>query len=99
MLAGFDRMNDKNVRDPHNVHEGMHMEEHDHAAHDAHADRPPQAPGKGSSYSRHAGHDVPDFRRRFWVSLIITIPILILSPSIQEFAGVGQALRFPGDQY
>ncbi len=33
------------------------------------------------------------------MSLIITIPILILSPSIQSFAGVGGALRFPGDQY
>jgi Cu2+-exporting ATPase len=55
--------------------------------------------GKRSSYSRHAGHDVTDFRRRFWISLIVTIPILILSPAIQEFAGVGQALRFPGDQY
>jgi Cu2+-exporting ATPase len=30
---------------------------------------------------------------------MVTIPILILSPAIQGFAGVGQALRFPGDQY
>ena len=89
MPAGFDKMNDKNVHGRHNVHEGMYMEEHNQAAHDAHADHPPQAPGKGSSYSRHAGHDVADFRRRFWVSLIITIPILILSPAIQEVAGVG----------
>jgi Cu2+-exporting ATPase len=33
------------------------------------------------------------------VSLIVTIPILILSPSIQSFAGLNGALRFPGDQY
>jgi Cu2+-exporting ATPase len=33
------------------------------------------------------------------VSLIVTIPILILSPSIQSFAGLSGALRFPGDQY
>jgi Cu2+-exporting ATPase len=36
-----------------------------------------------------AGHDhhkmkIMDFRKRFWVSLIITIPILILNPMISE---------------
>lgn len=87
------------MHDGHDEHKEMRMEEHSRAAHDAHAGHPPQAPGRGSSYYRHAGHDVADFRRRFWISLIVTIPILILSPSIQEFAGVGQALRFPGDQY
>jgi ATPase, P-type (transporting), HAD superfamily, subfamily IC/heavy metal translocating P-type ATPase len=75
------------------------MDEHNHTGHDAHAGQPHPTRGKRSSYSRHAGHDVADFRRRFWISLIVTIPILILSPAIQEFAGVGQALRFPGDQY
>ncbi len=70
-----------------------------HVAHKTHADHPSPTHDAGSSYYRHAGHDVADFRRRFWVSLIVTIPILILSPSIQEFAGVGNALRFPGDQY
>ncbi|MGZ4949222.1 MAG: copper-translocating P-type ATPase [Halobacteriota archaeon] len=83
----------------HDEHTGMRTEEHSHAAQDAHAGHPSQGPEKGSSYYRHAGHDVADFRRRFWISLVVTIPILILSPSIQEFAGVGQALRFPGDQY
>ncbi len=50
----------------------------------------------------HEGHHakmVADFRRRFWVSLIITLPILVLSPLIQEFLGLKQALRFPGDHY
>ncbi|MDD1725591.1 MAG: cadmium-translocating P-type ATPase [Euryarchaeota archaeon] len=92
-------MNDENMHSEHDEHEEMHMKEHTHAGHDAHAGHLPKAPEKGSSYSRHAGHDVADFRRRFWVSLIVTIPILVLSPSIQEFAGVGGALRFPGDQY
>ncbi|MGZ8876013.1 MAG: heavy metal translocating P-type ATPase [Halobacteriota archaeon] len=86
-------MNDENMHGGHGEHAGMHAE------HGAHADHPPPAPGKKSSYSRHAGHQIADFRRRFWVSLIITIPILILSPSIQSLAGFGEALRFPGDQY
>jgi Cu2+-exporting ATPase len=39
---------------------------------------------------------VSDFRRRFWVSLAATLPILALSPMIQEFLGLGYALRFSG---
>ncbi|MCK6619698.1 MAG: copper-translocating P-type ATPase [Calditrichia bacterium] len=42
---------------------------------------------------------VEDFRKRFWISLVLTIPILILSPMIQEFLGLGESLRFPGDMY
>ncbi|MGZ4934846.1 MAG: heavy metal translocating P-type ATPase, partial [Halobacteriota archaeon] len=80
-------------------HTRTRTEGDNHEEHDAHTGHPSPAPKKESSYSRHAGHEVADFRRRFWISLIVTIPILILSPSIQEFAGVGQALRFPGDQY
>jgi Cu2+-exporting ATPase len=92
-------MNDENMHGGHGEHAGMHAEGHNHAEHGAHADHPPPAPGKKSSYSRHAGHQIADFRRRFWVSLIVTIPILILSPSIQSFAGLEGTLRFPGDQY
>ncbi|GAB4363724.1 MAG: heavy metal translocating P-type ATPase [Calditrichia bacterium] len=40
---------------------------------------------------------VADFRKRFWISLVLTIPILFLSPMIQRFLGVGEAWRFPGD--
>lgn len=49
-----------------------------------------------------AGHDhhkmmIRDFRRRFWVSLIITIPILVFSPMIQSFLGYDYLL--PGNEY
>jgi len=42
---------------------------------------------------------VADFRKRFWVSLIITVPILILSPMIQKLTGLGSLMRFSGDLY
>jgi Cu2+-exporting ATPase len=42
---------------------------------------------------------VGDFRRRFWISLAITIPILFLSPMIQAFLGFKKAVAFPGDAY
>jgi Cu2+-exporting ATPase len=42
---------------------------------------------------------VADFRRRFWVSLVITVPVLILSPLIQGLLGIADPLDFPGDTY
>ena len=42
---------------------------------------------------------IEDYRRRFWISLILTIPVLILSPFIQDLLGLGEALRFTGDMY
>lgn len=45
----------------------------------------------------HAGM-IEDLKRRFIISVIITIPILILSPLIQEVFGL-EFLRFPGDSY
>ncbi len=40
-----------------------------------------------------------DLKRRFWISLIITLPIIVLSPMIQELIGLGSSLQFPGDSY
>lgn len=50
----------------------------------------------------HEHHDhhqmmVADFKKRFYISLIIMVPILILSPMIQMFIGVNW--RFVGDSY
>ena len=42
---------------------------------------------------------VADFRKRFWISLIATLPILGLSPMIQGFLGFKGTLRFTGDSY
>lgn len=46
----------------------------------------------------HAGM-IEDLKKRFIISVIITIPVLILSPTIQELVGLGEVLRFPGDLY
>jgi Cu2+-exporting ATPase len=51
----------------------------------------------------HAGHDhtamVADFRRRFWVSVVLTIPVLALSPLIQDLFGLRRIIAFSGDCY
>jgi P-type Cu2+ transporter len=47
----------------------------------------------------HRSHMLSDFQRRFWVSLVITLPILILSPSIQRGLHIEQAMKFRGQSY
>ena len=47
--------------------------------------------------SGHHGHMIADFKKRFWISLVITLPIVVLAPMIQEL--VGYELRFNGDRY
>ncbi|MBN1406815.1 MAG: copper-translocating P-type ATPase [Calditrichaceae bacterium] len=42
---------------------------------------------------------VEDFRKRFWISLAVTVPILALSPMIQHFLGLGNSIRFTGDLF
>ncbi len=57
--------------------------------------------GKGS-HADHASHHemmVTDFRKRFWVSLALTGPVLLLAPMIQEWLGLTDVLSFPGDSY
>lgn len=54
----------------------------------------------GGDHHRHNHADmVADFRRRFWVSLLLTAPIVVLSPMLQEMFGVKGLLTFPGDSY
>lgn len=42
---------------------------------------------------------VADFRRRFWVSLALTIPVIALAPMIQGWVGLEETLDFPGDSF
>ena len=80
----------------HDMHAaGDHVgHEHDsaHAGHDMHGG---EGHGHGGHMDHHA-HMVADFRRRFWISLGLTIPILALSPLIQKGLGLGTVLQFSG---
>lgn len=51
------------------------------------------------NHQGHSGHGdmVADFKKRFYISLILTLPILALSPMIQHFLGVDW--RFANDMY
>ncbi len=85
-------------------HKGHHPEprgsEHPkHHEHESHRPNSKPVHEEHTGHSIHEGHRVEDFRKRFWISLIITIPILILSPMLQHWVGLGDALRFNGDLY
>lgn len=41
-----------------------------------------------AGHDRHAGHHNGDFLKRFWICLILTIPVLALSHMIQQWIGV-----------
>lgn len=58
---------------------------------------PPTASNR--HHGKHYGHNIQDFKIRFYISLIVTIPILLLSPIIQNVLGLRETLQFPGDQY
>jgi Cu2+-exporting ATPase len=51
-----------------------------------------------TGHGSHAGH-VEQFRRRFWVSLALTIPVLLTSHMLQELFGLRASLAFPGDRW
>lgn len=69
------------------------MKDHEHHHDHNHMDK--------DNHDHHHGHNhshmIDDFKKRFYISLIVTIPILILSPMIQSFLGIDW--RFEGDMY
>ncbi|MEU5950319.1 heavy metal translocating P-type ATPase [Micromonospora sp. NPDC047465] len=45
-------------------------------------------------HDKHAGHDPEQFRRKFWLSLVLTVPIVVTSHMVMGW--FGYALDFPG---
>jgi Cu2+-exporting ATPase len=62
-----------------------------HVAHTPHTSHDHAAAG----HDKHAGHTPGMFRDRFWLSLLLTLPILYFDAHFQEWFGY-QAPRFPG---
>jgi Cu2+-exporting ATPase len=47
----------------------------------------------------HHAHMAADFRKRFWIALVLTLPILVLSPLLQKLVGLRETISFSGDLY
>jgi len=71
------------------------MTAHDHAEHSGaatghgHMDH-----GAHGGHDKHAGHDPEMFRRKFWLSLVLTVPIVLTSPMVMDW--FGYSIDFPG---
>ncbi len=57
------------------------------------------APTEHSDHHNHHGNMAADFQKRFWISLALTLPILILSPLLQKLVGLRGTISFTGDTY
>ena len=73
------------------VQEHEHDKKHHNHQHHSHGDNNQGESGDNHTHG-HAGHDhhrmmIEDFKRRFWISLFFTLPVLVLSPMIQGFFG------------
>ena len=66
---------------------------HEHAG-------PPEGPGgeKAGTHDRHRGHSVANFRDRFWIALLLTVPTLVWSDMVQAWFRF-TAPTFPGSAY
>ena len=74
----------------------------DHTKHQAHGQAAdPHAGHKMSeahaSHDRHAGHSVATFRDKFWLSFVLTIPVVFWSTDVQHWLGYTSP-SFPGSK-
>jgi Cu2+-exporting ATPase len=79
----------------------MHGKSEKHEMHEMDEGHHPAAGGIKDDHSGHEGHDhrrmIEDFKKRLIVSLILTVPVLLLSPHIQQILGF--QIAFTGSQF
>jgi Cu2+-exporting ATPase len=71
----------------------QHKQSDSHAKHDTHGKH------ESGNHQNHHAQMVADFRRRFWIALGLSVPIVLLAPFIQGVLGVAGRWDFPGDRY
>jgi len=71
-----------------------HNSKNGHSKKDAH-DHDSNGNG-GHDHTEHHKMMIKDFRKRFWISLVITLPILVMSPMIQNVFGYEITFDFAG---
>ena len=86
-----------NTNQEHLRHSGKHDDEHkkhmsDRNGADDHGDH-----GGGHDHTEHHRTMIRDFKRRFFVALVLSVPVLALAPLIQET--FGYSFDFTGSTY
>jgi Cu2+-exporting ATPase len=78
--------------------ESIPLTRHTRSQHEEQADQAQTAQSQEHEHhADHTGHEIM-FRNRFWVSLLISIPVLLYSPSIQEWLNFSLP-TFPGSNW
>ena len=70
-----------------------HIQSDEHSIHGK--GKTDENPSHGHMGQDHHRMMIDDFKKRFWISILITIPVLVISPMVQEFLGFN--LVFPGN--
>ncbi|MDP1570629.1 MAG: copper-translocating P-type ATPase [Vicinamibacterales bacterium] len=78
---------------------GAHADADTHAGHGHPGQHdPPHGGTAHTQHDAHAGHSPDMFRDKFWLSLILTVPVVIWSAHVQEILGY-RAPAFPGSAW
>jgi Cu2+-exporting ATPase len=72
-LSMHNMPSDEHAHMDHNEHNGSNAPAAEHAGH-------------GKAHTDHSGHEQM-FRKKFWVSLVLSVPVLLFSPTIQTWLG------------
>ena len=70
---------------------------HHHDAPPSGREHPPEHGGGHADHSTHAGHDPQVFEAKFWLSLLLTVPIVLTSEMVMDW--FGYELDFPGIEW
>ncbi len=99
-------MADSHTQHEHHDHSEMEHDQHmraevdTHAAHASHTDHAAHGMDKASEHTQHTDHSGHEdmFRKRFWVSLLLSIPVLLYTPMLQMWFGF-MVPEFAGSQW
>ena len=68
------------------IHHHHHHHHHEHSA----------VASEETTHDKHAGHSVAMFRDKFWITLLLTVPTIIWSQTIQHWFGYTAPKLLPG---
>ncbi|HMR57595.1 MAG TPA: HAD-IC family P-type ATPase, partial [Cyclobacteriaceae bacterium] len=97
--CGMDLIPISNSKGEHSGHQHHRPHESGHEQHDMKVEKHSEHKHQQSGHSGHAHHAgmIDDYKKRFYIVLVLTIPIMALSPMIQRWLGVDW--MFTGSSY
>lgn len=97
--CGMDLVPISNSTSEHEVHQHHASQESEHGQHRMKVEKHAKHRHQHSGHSGHANHAgmIDDYKKRFYIVLVMTIPIMALSPMIQHWLRVNW--MFAGSSY